>query len=83
MIVDSYMSQNLTGLMCAGKIDDILITLKTGCRPPEVAAKFNIPNAELKSTSFSSTVNDNLMASLSYVAYVPKAGELSNIFPPL
>ena len=82
MIVNEYNSPNVTGLMCSGQVENLAIVLRTGCGG-EVATRLNVPNAELQGISFSSSVNDNLMASLSYVGYIPKSGLLVNVFPAL
>ena len=80
MIVDTYAVENLSGLVCARSPESLNIIVRTGCERA-VGTLITVPNAELQSTSFSSTVNDNLMASFSYVAYIEESGDISNLFP--
>ena len=82
MIVSDYETEKVYNLLCNPRIENLGLSLNHSCSPDPIL-KINVPDAQLQGTSFSSTVNDNLMASLSYVAYVAKSGELETIFPAL
>tara|TARA_Y100000593_G_C4298738_1_gene332174 strand:- start:1329 stop:2222 length:894 start_codon:yes stop_codon:yes gene_type:complete len=83
MIVDEYTNPNVSGLICQAErdIQDITITVTTGCDASDAVNKFFIKNAQLQSTSYQANVNDNLNASLSYVAYIKQGSDISNLFP--
>jgi len=78
MIVNSYESRDFFDLLCAPQVETLEIALNN-CALPIV--QFNITSGHLQGTSLSSSIGDNLVGTVSYIAYVNTAAELAAVFP--